>query len=73
VAPIEEEIMMFKLILSVGIISVIAACANMSGDSTSMRSSSRPGSSSMGGPAGTGDYGPNDLGPGGTVFRGGPN
>jgi hypothetical protein len=64
---------MFKLILSIAVISVLAACANMSGDSPSVRSSARPSSSSMGGPAGTGDYGSSDLGPGGTVFRGGPN
>ena len=63
---------MFKLFLTAGIISVLAACANMSGDSTSGRSSGRPGSTSMGAPAGMGDYGPNSHGPGGT-FGGGPN
>ena len=64
---------MFKLFLTAGIISVLAACASMSGDSTSVRSSGRPGSTTMGAPAGTGDYGSGELGPGGTVFRGGPN
>jgi hypothetical protein len=66
---------MLKLILTIGIISVLAGCANMSRGSASAGASSRSSSSSssMGAPAGTGDYGLNDLRPDGTVLRGGPN
>jgi hypothetical protein len=64
---------MLKLILTIGIISALAGCANMSRGSASAGASSRSSSSSMGAPAGTGDYGLNDLRPDGTVLRGGPN
>lgn len=58
---------MFKLILSVGIISVLAACSNMSRDATSSPTSGRASSATMGAPAGIGGYGP------GSNTAGGPN
>jgi hypothetical protein len=65
--PIEEEInIMAKLFLCAGVISLLAACANMSGTSVS-RSSGTSDTSTMGAPGYIGSSGP--IGASG----GGPN
>jgi hypothetical protein len=65
-APIEEGIIMFKLFLIAGIVSLLTACANMGGTSMS-RSSGASDTSAMGAPGnfmgGNGPVGSSGGGP----------